>query len=220
MLTVSAGVPQDAVWSPLLFNLYIHFLPSVVQFSSVIGYADDHTLLKIIPLKQDRLRAADELNTDLTALFQFGQQWFMDFVPLKTMTLLISLKCDTFDHPALFMNNCPIAEVLSLKILGFTFDSSFTWGPNMDMIISKTKQRLAQLCHLSSYLDSVGLSIMYKSFARSCLEYGHLLYFGAARGYLKRLDALQCRAASVCHSTFPSWSLIGMPLQLVSCVDY
>ena len=74
----------------------------------------------------------------------------------------------------------------------------------MDMIISKTKQRLAQLCCLSSYLDSFGLSIMYKSFVRSCLKHGHLLYFGAARGYLKRLDALQCQAASVCHSTFPS----------------
>ena len=45
---------------------------------------------------------------------------------------------------------------------------------------------------------------MNKSFIHSCLGYGHLLYFGAARGYLKRLDALQCRAASVCHSTFPS----------------
>ena len=74
-------------------------------------------------------------------------------------------------------------------------------GPHIDMIISKTKQRLAQLCRLSSYF---GLSIMYKSFVRSCLEYGHLLYFGAARGYLKRLDALQCRAASVCDSTFLS----------------
>ena len=74
----------------------------------------------------------------------------------------------------------------------------------MDMIISKTKQRLAQLCCSSSYLDSVGLSIMQKSFVRSCLEYGHLLYFGAAKGYLKHLDTLQCRAASICHSTFPS----------------
>ena len=59
-------------------------------------------------------------------------------------------------------------------------------------------------CHLSSYLDSVSLSIMYKSFVCSCLEYGHILYFGAARGYLKCLYALQCRAARVCHSIFSS----------------
>ena len=72
------------------------------------------------------------------------------------------------------------------------------------MITSKTKQRLAQLCRLSSYLDSAGLSAMYKSFVCSCLEYGHLLYFGAARGYLNHLDTLQCRTASVCHSNFPS----------------
>ena len=72
------------------------------------------------------------------------------------------------------------------------------------MITPKTKQRLAQLCHLSYYLDPAGLSVMYKYFVRSRLEYGHLLYFGAARGYLNLLDVLQCWAASVCHSNFPS----------------
>jgi len=51
---------------------------------------------------------------------------------------------------------------------------------------------------------------MYKSFVCSCLEYGHLLYFGATRGYLKRLDALQCRAASVCHSNFPSLGVLSI----------
>ena len=90
----------------------------------------------------------------------------------------------------------------------------------MDMIISKTKQGLAQLYRLSSYLDSVDLSIMYKSFVHSCLDYGPLLYFGAARGYLKRLDALQCRSGGVCHSTFLPWSPVGMPLQFASCVNY
>jgi len=38
------------------------------------------------------------------------------------------------------------------------FDYSFTWGPHVDMIVSKTKQRLAQLCHLS--LEPEGISIM------------------------------------------------------------
>ena len=45
---------------------------------------------------------------------------------------------------------------------------------------------------------------MYKSFVRSCLEYGHLLYFGAAKCHLDHLDALQHRAAGICHCTFPS----------------
>ena len=77
-------------------------------------------------------------------------------------------------------------------------------GPHVDMIVSRAKQRLAQLCRLSPFLDPAGLSIMYKSFIRSCLEYGHLLYFSAARSHLERLDALQRRAAGICHDIFPS----------------
>ena len=87
VFAMSAGVPQGAIWSPLFFNLYIRFLPSVVNFCSVIGYADDHTLLKVIPLKSYQLKAADEINIDLVALSQFGKQWFMDFVPSKTKSL-------------------------------------------------------------------------------------------------------------------------------------
>ena len=52
------------------------------------------------------------------SLYQFGQWWFMDFAPIKTKTQLIILKCNTFDHPALFMNNYLIAEVSSRNILG------------------------------------------------------------------------------------------------------
>ena len=204
VLAVLAGVLQGAIWSPLLFNIYIRFLPSVVNFTSVMGYADDHTLLKVIPVKSDRLKAADEINTDLMTLSQFGKQWFMNFAPLKTKSLLISLKRDTMDHPPLFLNNCQIAEVSSLKILSFMFDSSFTCGPHVDMIVSRAKQQMSQLCYLSSFLDPAGLSVMYKSFICSCLEYGHLLYFVAAKSHLERLDTLQHRAAGICHDTFPS----------------
>ena len=59
---ISTGDLQDAIWSPLLFNLYIHLLPSVVKYSLVVGYADDHTLLITIPHKNDCTAAADHLN--------------------------------------------------------------------------------------------------------------------------------------------------------------
>ena len=51
----------------------------------------------------------------------------MDFDPLKTKILLISLKRDTFNHPTLFMNNFLISEVSSLNILGSIFNVLFTW---------------------------------------------------------------------------------------------
>ena len=71
------------------------------------------------------------------------------------------------------------------------------------MIVSRAKQRMSQLCCLSSFLDPAGLSVMYKSFICSCLEYGHL-YFGVAKSHLECLDALQRQAAGIYHDTFPS----------------
>ena len=43
---VTAGVPQGAIWSPCLFNLYIRQLPTILKHSMVVGYvkSDDHSL--------------------------------------------------------------------------------------------------------------------------------------------------------------------------------
>ena len=59
----------------------------ISSFSCIVPFVSCHTLLKAIPLKEDRHRAASELNSDLAALFQFGKLWFIDFSPLKTKSL-------------------------------------------------------------------------------------------------------------------------------------
>ena len=81
---VTAGVPQGAIWSLPLFNLYIHQVPTVVKHSLVVGYADDHTLLKIIPDKSECVTAASQLNDDLEAISQFGKLWQIRFSSNKT----------------------------------------------------------------------------------------------------------------------------------------
>ena len=60
--SVTARVPQGAIWPSPLFNLYIHQLPTVVKHSLIVGYVDDHTLLKIIPDKTDQTAAVSDLN--------------------------------------------------------------------------------------------------------------------------------------------------------------
>ena len=60
----TAGVPQGGIWSPILFNLYTRHLPVQVSHCDLFSYADDSTLLKVIPTKDDRIAAADELNAE------------------------------------------------------------------------------------------------------------------------------------------------------------
>ena len=83
---VTAGVRQGGYLVPSLLNLYIHQLPTMVKHSLIVGYADDHTLLKIIPDKSDRLTAASQLNGDLVAISQFGKVWQIKFAPNKTFS--------------------------------------------------------------------------------------------------------------------------------------
>jgi len=125
---VTAGVPQGAIWSPPLFNLYICQLSTVVKHSLMVGYADDHTLLKIVSDKSDRLTAVSQLNDDLVAISQFGKVWQIKFAPSKTFSLLISLKHNLLScpHPPLIMDHTIIPEASSIKVLGFKFDSSLT----------------------------------------------------------------------------------------------
>ena len=57
----------DTRWClpPMLFNLYVCHLPSQLNSCSLVSYADDSTLLKIILIKESRLCAAAEINDDL-----------------------------------------------------------------------------------------------------------------------------------------------------------
>ena len=97
----------------------------MLKHSLLVGFADDYTLLKIIPDKSDRVTAASQLNEDLEAISQFGKIWQIRFAPNKTFSLLIPLKCDLLPnpHPPLTMDDSIIPESKSIKVLGFKCDS-------------------------------------------------------------------------------------------------
>jgi len=116
---VSAGVPQGGIWSPLLFNLNVRLLPSFPRHCSVIGYADDHTLLTTIPDKTDRFTAAINLNANLATLCENGHPWNIRFVPQKTS--LISTYFLKFWNFQPSTDNTCIPKVFSIKVLGFLF---------------------------------------------------------------------------------------------------
>ena len=64
LVTVVSGVPQGSVLLPLLFLLYTSELFSVLK-KTLIGYADDFTLMAVVPSPGTRVAAAESRIRDL-----------------------------------------------------------------------------------------------------------------------------------------------------------
>ena len=73
-----------------------------------------------------------------------------------------------------------IPETCTAQVLGFTFDSSLTWESHILRILTCGKQKAGQLYHCHSLFTSQDLCLMYRLWIRPTLEYGNILYSGAA----------------------------------------
>ena len=75
---------------------------------------------------------------------------------------------------------------------------------NESLVLTRGKQWLGQLYRCCSFLNPHDLSTFYKSWIRPAIEYGHVLYYGAAPSHLHHLDALQARIEHMSSSKFLS----------------
>ena len=64
LVTAVSGVPQGSVLGPLLFILYTSELFSILE-NKLIGYADDSTLMAVVPSPGFRVTVAESLIRDL-----------------------------------------------------------------------------------------------------------------------------------------------------------
>ena len=193
---IQAGVPQRAVWSPMLFNLYVRQLLLQVHHSLLVSYADDSTLLKIAPSKEARKLAAEQINSDLNAIVCWGKRWHIEFEPAKSSALCISLKRDLEDHPPLVMDGIPIKEAETLSVLGFHFDHRLTWAAMIDTMVSRSRQRLGCLPGFWIILTLTPYSLFIR-FAS-----GNVAIMGASATQLGGLDTIQNTATKLCHTSF------------------
>ena len=64
LVNVVSEVPPGSVLGPFLFLLYTSELFSLLE-NKLIGYADDSTLMAVVPTPRARVTVAESLNRDL-----------------------------------------------------------------------------------------------------------------------------------------------------------
>ena len=167
LLPVLSGVPQGSIFGSLLFIIYINDLPSTINHSLPLLFADDTKCLANVnsPISSFLLQK------DLNSISSWAIQWNMSFNEAKCVHLHFSSDTSSDLQYSYFLNNSLISPANSHKDLGVTLSSDLTWTKHYRHITSSAYRSLG-LIRRSFKTNSISAKRqLYLSLVRSHLSY-------------------------------------------------
>ena len=194
---ITRGVPQGSVLGPLLFCLFINDLPLHLTSNHISCdlFADDatiHTPDKDISVVQDRLQQEMDEITD------WCSKNSMLLNPSKTECMIIATRQKHQLAPLnlnLSIQNDPVTQVAEHRLLGVTIDNQLRWQAHINKVCKSVSRNLYLLSKLKQYVGSDARMLFYNAHVRSHIDYASTIWDGSSEVHLKRLNALNRRAA-------------------------
>ena len=122
---------QGSVLGSLLFLLCTSELFPILE-NKLIGYADDSTLMAVVPSPGVRVAVAEFLIHDLGRVSEWCDLWEMKLNASKAKTMIVSRSCTMHPRsPPLTIGGTILKESYDLVILGVTFDSKMTFEKHL-----------------------------------------------------------------------------------------
>ena len=141
LVNVVSGVPQRSV----LYLLCTLELFSILE-KKLIGYADDSTLMAVVPSPGVRVAVAESLICDFGWVSEWCDLWGMKLNASKTKTMIVSRSRTMHPQsPPLTIGGTLLTESDDLVILGVTFDSKMTFEKHLRSVPRAASQRLGIL---------------------------------------------------------------------------
>ena len=187
--TLASGIPQGSILGPILFLIYINDLSLFIKNSNLDLYADDSTLYTS---GAKSLEVQTNLQSSLNSILDWCTYNNMVVNPTKTKCMLIGPK-NKFIYCKLDLriNNVPIENVESHKILGVHVDKHLSWAVHIDKTCTKMNSKIALLKRISIYLTFEMKQLFYSSYILPCFDY--CCPFGEEIVYKIYLELACCR---------------------------
>ena len=122
---------------------------------------------------------AKNLDDDLKKIKKSEFQWKMSFNPdpnKQAQKVTFPRKLNNPNHPSLNFNNTVIIQSTTHKYLGMILDTKLDFQEHLKDKFSKISKTIGILRKLQKILTRPPLLTIYKSFIRSHLDYGDIIY--------------------------------------------
>ena len=188
---VTSGVPEGSLLAPLAFALYINDLPQNLS-SDCLLYADDQKLYRKIKTPSD----ARLLQEDLDRLQEWCITWGLTLNPSKCKAFTMTLRRKPV-QTTYKIGTSALESVTSIRDLGITIDSKLTFSDHLNKTVSQANRALGLLIRSfqtgskGAKFETKSLLTAYYANVRSILEYGTVVWAGAAKSHTVRVDRVQ-----------------------------
>ena len=190
---VVSGTPEGGHISPLLFSLYVNDLPSVISTNCLL-FADDLKLFHEIKSQNDVLT----LQKDLDAVTRWAADWKLNLNAAKCKSFKITLKRNFIDS-SYSINGTTLENVSTIRDLGVILDQNLNFSDHVSSVVAKANRALGlifrtfQSASPRCKLDKLAAIAAYNANVRSILEYCSIIWGGAAKTHLVRVERVQHR---------------------------
>ena len=204
--TIQSGFPQGSILVPLLFLIFINYLPLHTQDKKARNslFADDSSL-------DISGKTVKEIQVTLKKSPNEVSGWYknnlMCLHPEKIKSMVIVTR-QKYQRPPLRLkldiNSKTVVQVKQHWVLGITIDDEFKWQSHVSNICKTVSKNIFLMSQLKQYVSSQTLDkIFCSSHILSHISFSSTVCDGCGETHLTTLNSLHRRADKLLPSTLP-----------------